>query len=547
MGEPPLKRLKGKKPDQFFSKEFLVQHIRDIIGFYKPRAKDATGGFFQSFRIDGTKFNEDFRQIVSSARMVINFMLAGKLLHDAELLDIGKHGLEYIEKVHYVPSKQSYAFTVRKHTPEDMVEQAYGYAFILAAHAAARTAGVAKDNSQVARIFEMLEKKFWLPEKGAYLDTISAEGVVDNSYRGQNSNMHMCEALIAAYEATKETRYLDRAEVLAETFAVKLAQKGGGFVWEHYTVDFEVDWEYNKNDPSNIYRPWGFQPGHQIEWAKNLLNIHRYRPKFWMVSRAKELFDGAWDLSWDAEHGGLVYGFGPDRKWCDEEKYFWVQGESLATASLLYEATKDPRYVEKYCALWHYCWEHWVDHQHGGWLCFKMSRDNKRFNDEKAIAGGKCDYHTLVSCAGPSSLRRTKLRFRPKRWGAFGFEEKWTEATEPMETVILEKTIIKLGSLLALGFGEAGANIVSSNMAGANSGVNAMVEGSMVDCIVGLARILNFSTATEVLQGKVMTFVNQIAEIVHGVVDECWGAVNKNDGDCFLIIWYKLASIVSLL
>jgi len=112
-----------------------------------------------------------------------------------------------------------------------------------------------------------------------------------------------------------------------------------------------------------------------------------------------------------------------------------------------------------------------------------------------------------------------------------------TEAKELMETVILEKTIIKLGSLLALGFGEAGANIVSSNMDGANSGVNAMVEGSMVDCIVGVARILNFSTATEVLQGKVMTFVNQIAEIVHGVVDECWGAVNKNDGDNFLVIW----------
>lgn len=119
-----------------------------------------------------------------------------------------------------------------------------------------------------------------------------------------------------------------------------------------------------------------------------------------------------------------------------------------------------------------------------------------------------------------------------------------TEASEPMETVILEKTIIKLGSLLALGFGEAGANIVSSNMAGSNSGVNAMVEGSMVDCIVGIAKILNFSTATEVLQGKVMTFVNQIAEIVHGVVDECWGAVNKNDGDSFLIIW-RLADLTS--
>eukprot|EP00434_Breviolum_minutum_P038960 symbB.v1.2.034573.t1/scaffold4486.1/size39079/2 len=517
-----LRPRPAKKVDSFFCKDFLLQHISDIIAFYKPRAVDSSGGFFQSFRIDGTKFNPDFRQIVSSARMVINFMLAGKLLGDAELLKIGTHGLEYIENVHYVPAKQSYAFTVRQHKPEDMVEQAYGYAFILAAHAAARTAGVAKDNTDVARVFDMLERKFWLPDKGAYLDTISAEGVVDNTYRGQNSNMHMCEALIAAFEATGEQRYLDRAEVLAETFASKLAAKGGGFVWEHYTVDFEIDWEYNKNDPSNIYRPWGFQPGHQIEWAKNLLNIHRHRPKFWMVNRAKELFDGAWDLSWDPVYGGLVYGFGPDRKWCDEEKYFWVQGESIATASLLFQ---DPLYVEKYVCLWQYCWEHWVDHEHGGWFCFKMSRDNKRFNDEKAIAGGKCDYHTLVSCV--EALRPFL-----------------TEASEPMETVILEKTIIKLGSLLALGFGEAGANIVSSNMAGSNSGVNAMVEGSMVDCIVGIAKILNFSTATEVLQGKVMTFVNQIAEIVHGVVDECWGAVNKNDGDSFLIIW-RLADLTS--
>lgn len=244
----------------------------------------------------------------------------------------------------------------------------------------------------------MLEKKFWLPEKGAYLDTISAEGVADNSYRGQNSNMHMCEALIAAYEASKDAKYLDRAEVLAITFCQKLAEKGGGFVWEHYTVDFEVDWEYNKNDPTNIYRPWGFQPGHQSEWAKNLLNINRHRPKPWLVDRAKELFDKSWDLSWDAEHGGLVYGFGPDHKWCDSEKYFWVQGESMATASLLYEATREGKYVEKYVHLWQYAWDHWVDHEHGGWLCFKMTRENKRSSDEKAIAGGKCDYHTLVAC-----------------------------------------------------------------------------------------------------------------------------------------------------
>jgi len=110
--------------------------------------------------------------------------------------------------------------------------------------------------------------------------------------------------------------------------------------------------------------------------------------------------------------------------------------------------------------------------------------------------------------------------------------------TEIMETVILEKTIIKLGSLLALGFGEAGANIIAHNLRGAESAnVVVMVEGTRVECIIGCSRIQNFSIATEVLQAEVMGFVNQIAEIVHGVVDEYHGAANKNTGDAFLTIW----------
>eukprot|EP00427_Karlodinium_veneficum_P008349 CAMPEP_0169086980 /NCGR_PEP_ID=MMETSP1015-20121227/13993_1 /TAXON_ID=342587 /ORGANISM="Karlodinium micrum, Strain CCMP2283" /LENGTH=977 /DNA_ID=CAMNT_0009147191 /DNA_START=157 /DNA_END=3087 /DNA_ORIENTATION=- len=118
------------------------------------------------------------------------------------------------------------------------------------------------------------------------------------------------------------------------------------------------------------------------------------------------------------------------------------------------------------------------------------------------------------------------------------FIECKSERQEVMETVILDKTIIKLGTLLALGCGEAGSDIVSNNMSGSNTvGMNAMVGGSRVDCILGNARIRDFSVATEVLQGKVMTFVNQIAEIVHGVVDEFGGAANKNNGETFTLVW----------
>ena len=34
-----------------------------------------------------------------------------------------------------------------------------------------------------------------------------------------------------------------------------------------------------------------------------------------------------------------------------------------------------------------------------------------------------------------------------------------------------------------------------------------------------------------------MVFVNEIAEIVHGVADSFHGAANKNIGDAFLMVW----------
>ena len=34
-----------------------------------------------------------------------------------------------------------------------------------------------------------------------------------------------------------------------------------------------------------------------------------------------------------------------------------------------------------------------------------------------------------------------------------------------------------------------------------------------------------------------MLFVNEIGEIVHGVVDRYMGTANKNIGDAFLLVW----------
>ena len=379
----------------FYSPDFLVGHLKSILAFYDPRIVDSGGGFYQNYHDDGRWFDPGFRQLVSSTRMIVNYAQAGRFFERSDYLGIAQHGLDYLEKVHWRDEHQGYAWTLRDHQPEDMTQQAYGYAFVLLAYAAARQAGLVGDEP-LAATYDLLEQRFWQSDYGLYADEISADGVLSD-YRGQNANMHLCEAMIAAFEATGESRYLERATTLAHNIAVRQADQTDGLIWEHYRADFSIDWDYNRDDPKNLYRPWGFQPGHQTEWTKLLLMLHRHAPQDWQLARARSLFDRAWATAWDDAHGGLVYGFDPDGRWCDDDKYFWVQAESFAAAALLYQATKDDSYLEAYQRLWQYSWDHFVDHEHGAWFRL-LYRDNRKVSDEKSAAGAKCDYHTLGAC-----------------------------------------------------------------------------------------------------------------------------------------------------
>lgn len=380
----------------FYNAEFLTQHSQSILDFYDHRIVDPTGGYYQNFYDNGEVFNAGFRQLVSSTRLIVNYAIASIDLNKPEYKTVAKHGLDYLEKVHWQKDSQKYAWTVENHLPLDMTQQAYGYAFVLLAYAAAKKAKIITTNDPLFSTYDLLEKHFWQAEHGLYADEISPENVLSD-YRGQNSNMHLCEAMIAAYEATQASFFLDRACLIAENIVQRQASLTNGLIWEHYQLSFAPDWEYNKNDPKNLYRPWGFQPGHQTEWCKLLLMINRHRPAQWLIDSAKKLFDQAISAAWDDTYGGLIYGFDPEGNWCDDDKYFWVQAESFAAAALLYQATHDETYLAHYTKLWQYSWQHMVDHKHGAWFRL-LSRTNQKMSDEKSIAGAKCDYHSLGAC-----------------------------------------------------------------------------------------------------------------------------------------------------
>jgi len=133
------------------------------------------------------------------------------------------------------------------------------------------------------------------------------------------------------------------------------------------------------------------------------------------------------------------------------------------------------------------------------------------------------------------------------------FDHAGEEGPGEYETRLLETTIEKITGLLRVGFGEAGAGIISANLsidAASGTGINPLLPGIRVYVIVGFCDIHHFEEVLVKLSDDVLTFVNTIAEIVHESVSHWGGQCNKNLGNAFVILWrindeVKLQEILS--
>jgi mannose/cellobiose epimerase-like protein (N-acyl-D-glucosamine 2-epimerase family) len=381
----------------FTDKEFLLGHINSIMDFYHPRCVDTeVGGFFQHFRDNGSVYDSNTRHLVSSTRFIFNYAMAAKEFNNSEYLDVAQHGIKYLRQFHLNSKTGGYAWILNNKTAQDSTNYCYGLAFVLLAYSTAYNAGLSEAKKYIDETFNLMEKYFWSEDDGLYCDEISADWSRVSEYRGQNANMHSCEALIMAFEATQEEKYLQRALLVARNICQRQANLADGLIWEHYDYDWQIDWSFNKDTPDDLFRPWGFQIGHLSEWAKLLIILERYIDEDWLLKRAIELFYVAVDKGWDSNSGGLVYGIAPDCSVCDGDKYFWVQAETIVAAALLAKRTGKKSYWDWYNRIWEYSWMHMVDHEYGAWFRI-LDSDNNKYDNLKSPAG-KTDYHTMGAC-----------------------------------------------------------------------------------------------------------------------------------------------------
>ncbi len=381
-------------PD-FASRAFLEQHIEDILAFYEPRVFDSNGGFFHHFLDDGNIYDHHTRHLVSSTRFVFNYANAFLQTGRPQYRDWTAHGLAFVIN-HHRHDNGHFVWQIDASGSGDNRALVYGHAFVMLAAAWAARLDIDGAAALISETMGFLEKYFWEAEHGGYADERDPDLAILAPYRGQNANMHMVEALLAAFDATGEMRYLERANVIAKQFTVTLADRANGQIWEHYNENWTHDWAYNKDKPDDLFKPWGFQPGHQIEWAKLLLQIDAHQPDAWHKDRAITLYHTAMTKGWDEEYGGLVYGYAPDGSFADDHKYYWVQAEAIAAAWRLYRLTGVERYRQDYIRLWTWSWNHLMDHQHGAW--FRITSRQGAWIEPYKSPAGKTDYHTLGAC-----------------------------------------------------------------------------------------------------------------------------------------------------
>ena len=369
---------------------------RAVLDFVAPACLDRTiGGYATDFRGDGTLADPHARNLVQQARYTHAFALAA--IHDwyPDAAAYAIHGLDWLRNHQQDPINGGWWWDLDGTTPVDRRKYTYGQAFALFAASTAVSAGLPAEDL-IAAATSAIETHLWLPDANLAIDETSEDWRTIDPYRGQNANMHLCEASLAAFEATADPTHLDRAETVARRVTQDLAAQSGGLLWEHYHTDWSIDLDYHKDTPRDLFKPWGVLTGHQFEWAKLLVQLDRHRATEWALPTAIAWFDLAVIHSWDAERGGFVYAYDLAGHDVDRERYHWVIAEAIGAAAALYGATGHDVYRRWMETCWGYAIARHVDPNLGGWWP-AVDANGRRV--ELPFAKGKPDvYHPLGAC-----------------------------------------------------------------------------------------------------------------------------------------------------
>jgi sulfoquinovose isomerase len=382
-----------------YHRAWLLEQAGGLLDFFEPHSIDPDGGFFvlddrgQPIERDSAG-NAPPCEIYIATRLVHCFAIA-RLLGRPGAGRFIDHGMDFLWNRHRDAVHGGYVWSLGKDGPGDDRKQAYGHAFVLLAASSAKVAGHPDADRLLADVSEVLRTRFWQAGEGAVAEDFQRDWRPIGGYRGQNANMHLAEACMAAFEATGDRNWLAWAGSIATLI---IRRHAGALDWrvaEHFTATWEVDREY---DGSPLFRPYGYTPGHWLEWTRLLLQLWETggRRQDWMPEAARALFANAVAEGWDRERGGFFYTLDWQSQPRLRQRLFWPLAEGVGAAHFLNAIFGEPQYEKWYRRIWDFIAAHLIDHEHGGWFSEVRDPGSAPFFE------GKPDlYHDLQACLIP--------------------------------------------------------------------------------------------------------------------------------------------------
>lgn len=389
------------------NKAFMEELRNNLLNFGHRFPSDAGSSYYLGD--DGTPWKDRPRETWITCRMAHVYSIGVLLGHKGseELVDAALKGLlgELCDKENggWYPGI----------TPDKKIlpdKQCYAHAFVILAAASAFLIGRPHAEKLLKEALTLYDKRFWNEEEGLACDTWNTPFTVMDEYRGLNANMHTVEAFLAVADVTGDEKYRIRAGRIIE-HVIGWASANEWRIPEHFTKEWKVDLEFNKEQPADQFKPYGATPGHGIEWAR-LISQWAFSSypddtdaALPYIDAAEKLYNRAIVDAWNADGTpGIVYTTDWEGNPIVHDRMHWTLAEAINTSAVLFRATNKEKYAEEYAAFMEYLDEKVLDHENGSWF-HQLDNNN---NVIGTVWPGKSDiYHALQATLIPYS--RTDL------------------------------------------------------------------------------------------------------------------------------------------
>ena len=383
-------------------KDFLLKEANSLLNFAYGSVIESGGfGYLGSDgKVDSSKPLECYLQ----ARKIQVFGLSHKM-GLADCKELVQHGVNSLNNI--FRDKESGGFYNAADVngkPQSDRKHAYDHMFVLLAATTAVEIGADGAEELFAYAEELIEQYFWDPKFEMMSNDWDQSFSALNPYRGINANMHAVEALTAAYEATGRIIFRDRAYAISKRAVDDFARNSRWMLPEHFDSEWNVERDFNIDNPADPFRPFGVTIGHLFEWSRLILQIDLTMPadskgQSWVLDGARAMYEIGKTSGWGVDGGpGFVYTIDWQKKPVVTSRMQWVAAEAVMAAFTLWKVTGEDQYLDDYYSWWKYIQDHVIDKKFGSW--------HHELNAAQEVTtntwSGKPDvYHAFNACILP--------------------------------------------------------------------------------------------------------------------------------------------------